>query len=141
MAPGVTMYEHDWTVRFADTDPFGIAHYPDIVVAVHDVSDRFMAAIGFPFWELAGEAGYGLPIVEFHAAFERPLRAGDVVTIGLTPELGTRSARFDYAATNEAGERTFTAYEQRACVPVDGDRAMEVPDDLRAAMAPYATEA
>ena len=132
-------YEYDWTVRFADTDPHRIAHYPNIVVAVHDVSERFMEAIGFPFWELTGEQGYGLPIIEFHAEFDRPLRAGDVVTIALTPGLGDRSVRFEYVATLD-GETAFTAYEQRACVPVEGDRAMELPGELRAAMEPYAAD-
>ena len=131
-------YEHVWTVRFADTDPFRIAHYPDIVVKVHDVADRFMESIGHPFWELTGERDYGLPIVEFHVEFERPVRAGDAVRIELTPSLGDRSVRFDYAAYTPEGELAFTAYEQRACVPVDGDRAMALPDDLREAMAPYA---
>ena len=135
------MYEHEWTVRFADSDPFRIAHYPDIVVAIHDVSDRFMEAIGFPFWEITtGEGGYGLPIVEFHAEFARPVRAGDTVTIGLTPDLGDRSVRFDYEARAADGSVAFTAYEQRACVPVDGDGAMALPDDLREAMAPYAAD-
>jgi len=127
-------YEHDWTVRFADTDPFRIAHYPDIVVAIHDVADRFMEAIGFPFWELSGKLGYGLPIVEFHVEFEQPVRAGETVTIRLQPELGERSVRFDYEAIAADGTSAFTAYEQRACVPVDGDRAMSIPDDLRVAM-------
>lgn len=134
------MYEHDWTVRFADTDPHRIAHYPNIVVAVHDVADRFMEAIGYPFWELTSEYGYGLPIVEVHAEFTAPVRAGDVVTIQLTPALGDRSVRFSYEARLQDGSLAFTAYEQRACVPVDGDRAMAIPDDLRAAMAPYAAD-
>ncbi len=134
------MYEHDWTVRFADTDPFRIAHYPSIVEAIHDVSDRFMEAIGFPFWEITGEHGYGLPIVEFHAEFERPVRAGDVVTVRLTPDLGERSVRFAYEAAREDGSLAFTAYEQRACVPVDGDGAVALPDDLREALAPYADD-
>ncbi|MDZ7702504.1 MAG: acyl-CoA thioesterase [Halobacteriales archaeon] len=132
------MYEHEWTVRFADTDPFQIAHYPDIVVAIHDVADRFMESIGFPFWELTGEHGYGLPIVEFHVEFEQPVRAGETVTVQLTPDLGDRSVRFDYTAVAADGSVAFTAYEQRACVPVDGDRATALPDDLREAMAPYA---
>lgn len=132
------MYEHEWTVRFADTDPFQIAHYPDIVVAIHDVADRFMEAIGFPFWELTGEHGYGLPIVEFHVEFEQPVRAGETVTVQLLPDLGDRSVRFDYTALAADGSVAFTAYEQRACVPVEGDRAMALPDDLREAMAPYA---
>jgi 4-hydroxybenzoyl-CoA thioesterase len=135
------MFEHDWTVRFADTDPARIAHYPDIVVAIHDVSDRFMESIGYPFWELTAEHGYGLPIVEVHAEFERALRAGDVVTIGLTPVLGNRSVRFEYEGHLPDGTLAFTAYEQRVCLPVDGDQAVELPDDLREAMGPYtATE-
>lgn len=132
------MYEHEWTVRFADTDPFQIAHYPDIVVAIHDVADRFMESIGLPFWELTGEHGYGLPIVEFHVEFEQPVRAGETVTVQLVPDLGDRSVRFDYTALAADGSVAFTAYEQRACVPVEGDRAMALPDDLREALAPYA---
>ena len=134
------MYEYDWTVRFADTDPHRIAHYPNIVVAIHDVSDRFMEAIDFPFWELTGEHGYGLPIIEFHAEFSRPCHAGDVVTIQLTPDLGSRSVRFSYEAFHEDGSLAFSAYEQRACVPVDGESAMEIPDDLRAAMEAYTVD-
>ena len=134
------MYEHDWTVRFAHTDPQRIAHYPDIIVAIHDVSDRFMEAIGYPFWELTGDAGYGLPIVEVHAEFEHPLRAGDVVTIGLEPVFGNRSVRFEYEGHLQDGTTAFTAYEQRVCLPVDGDRAVELPDELREAMAPYVDE-
>lgn len=134
------MYEHEWTVRFSDTDPFGIAYYPDIVDAIHDVSDRFMEAIGFPYWEISSDYGYGLPIIEFHVEFDQPLRAGDTVTIQLRPELGTTSVRFEYEAVAPDDSTAFTAYEQRACVPVDGDRSMAVPDDLREAMAPYLAE-
>lgn len=134
----MSVFEYDWTVRFADTDPFRIAHYPNIVVAIHDVSDRFMEAIGFPFWEITGEHGYGLPIVEFHVEFEQPVRAGDTVTIRLVPVLGDRSVRFEYEADAPDGSTAFTAYEQRACVPIDGDGAMALPDELRSAMAPYA---
>ncbi len=131
------MYEHEWTVRFSDTDPYGIAYYPDIVDAIHDVADRFMEAIGFPFWEISSDHGYGLPIIEFHVEFEQPIRAGDTVRIQLRPELGNTSVRFEYEAIGPDQTVVFSAYEQRACVPVDGDRSEPVPDDLRDAMAPY----
>ena len=54
-------YSRTWTVRFSDTDPFGIAHYPRIVDALHETSDMFMEEIGFPFWEISQEEGFGLP--------------------------------------------------------------------------------
>lgn len=129
------MFERVWTVRFSDTDPFGIAHYPRIVDAVHDTSEMFMQEIGYPFWELA-DHGAGLPIVEVDLSFTTPLRAGDDVRIALTTDLGRRSVRFDYTAECN-GEKAFTGFEQRAYVPKGGDSAAEIPDDLRVAMAEY----
>lgn len=126
-------YERAWTVRFADTDPFGIAHYPRIVDAIHHTADEYVESIGYPFWRLTGEEGVGLPIVDVGAQFHRPLEAGDVVTIELTPQLGESSVRFEYDATIE-GQPAFTAYEQRVCVEVGGDEGIAVPGWLRDAM-------
>jgi 4-hydroxybenzoyl-CoA thioesterase len=132
-------YERTWTVRFSDSDPFGIAHYPRIVDALHETSDMFMEEIGYPFWEISQDHGFGLPLVEIDFEFESPVEAGDEVTIALTPDLGTRSVRFDYTATCD-GTVAFEGFEQRVCAEHGGGGAIEVPDDLRAAMAPYAEE-
>jgi 4-hydroxybenzoyl-CoA thioesterase len=133
----VTPFEHDWTCRFADADPFGIAHYPDIVAATTDVSDRFMAEIGYSWAALATEHDAGMPIVEVHFEFESPVRADDVVTIELRPSLGDRSVRFSYEGRHADGSLAFTGYEQRAYVEKGADRASPIPDWLREAMAPY----
>ena len=130
-------FERVWTVRFSDTDPFGIAHYPRIVDAVHETSDMFMQEIGFPFWETSHDRGYGLPLVEMNFEFEAPMEAGDDIVVELTPSLGTRSVRFEYVARRD-GEVTFTGYEQRVCAEQGGGGSLEIPDDLRAAMAAYA---
>lgn len=133
----MTAFEHDWTCRFADADPFGIAHYPDIVVAIHDVSDRFMSEIGYSWATLATEHGAGMPIVEVHVEFASPVRADDVVTIELRPSLGDRSARFEYEGRHRDGTLAFTAYEQRAYVEKDAEAASPIPGRLREAFAPY----
>lgn len=133
------MYEREWTVRFSDTDPFGIAHYPRMIDAIHETSDMFMEEIGYPFWELSMEHGFGLPLVKMDFEFEHPVEGGDAVTIGLTPDLGERSVRFKYVGRRD-GIKAFSGYEQRACVPKDGDSAMVLPDDLRAAMNAYADD-
>ena len=130
-------FEYDWTCRFADADPFGIAHYPDIVVAIHEVSDRFMAEVGYSWATLASEHDSGMPIVEVHVEFESPVRADDVVTIELRPSLGERSARFEYEGRHQDGTLTFTAYEQRAYLEKDADAATPIPAFLCEAMAPY----
>lgn len=134
------MYERVWTVRFSDTDPHGIAHYPRIVDAVHETSDMFMEEIGWPYWRMHGEEGFGLPIVEVNFDFERPMRGGDEVTIALTPDLGERSVRFRYDAWTDE-ERTFGGYEQRVCLAMGEDSAMAIPPGLRAAMVPYTDDA
>ena len=108
------MYSRVLTVRFSDTDPFGIAHYPRIVEAIHETSDMFMQEIGHPFWELSQDRGFGLPLVVMDFEFENPVGAGDEMTIELTPDLGTRSVRFEYVARHD-GEITFLGDEQRVC--------------------------
>lgn len=133
------MFEREWTVRFSDTDPFGIAHYPRIVDALHKTSDMFMEEIGWPFWEISMEHGFGLPIVEIDFEFENPVDAGDTVTIGLTPDTSERSVRFEYVGRCD-GVKSFSGYEQRVCVPKGVDSAMALPDDLQQAMEAYAND-
>lgn len=145
------MYERVWTVRFSDADMFGIAFYPQIVDAIHETSDMFMEEIGYPYWAIAGDGegeetddgvdamAFGFPLVEFNVEFERPVEAGDEVTIELTPDIGTRSLRFDFVGRRD-GAVTFRSYEQRACVAKGADSAMEIPDDVRAALEEYAEE-
>ncbi|WP_353635381.1 thioesterase family protein [Halobacterium sp. NMX12-1] len=132
-------YEREWTVRFSDTDPFGIAHYPRIVDALHETSDMFMEELGFPFWEISQEHGFGLPLVEMNFEFENPVEAGDEVTIELTPDPGTRSVRFEYEARC-GGDVAFSGHEQRVCAHHGGGGSMEIPDDLRAAFDQYAED-
>jgi len=73
---------------------------------------------------------------EIDFEFVSPVEAGDAVTIELTPEVGDRSVRFDYTATCD-GTVAFEGYEQRVCAEHGGGGAIEVPGDLRDAMAAY----
>lgn len=130
------MYERTWTARFSDTDPFGIVHYPRIIDALHETSDMFMQEIGYPFWELAGDHNFGLPLVEMNFEFEQPIDAGDDVTITLTPDVGTRSVRFDYEAYVD-DTLMFSGYEQRVCAETGGG-AIEIPEGLRDQLLAYA---
>lgn len=127
-------FTRTWTVRFSDTDPFGIAHYPRMIDAIHETSDMFMESIGWPFWELSQEHEFGLPLVSMDFDFRGQARAGDEVVIELTPSVGETSVRFDYRAVHD-GETVFDGTEHRVCVPVGGDGGMPVPDDLRADLA------
>jgi 4-hydroxybenzoyl-CoA thioesterase len=131
-------FERDWTVRFSDTDPFGIAHYPRIIDAIHETSDIFMERIGFSFWSITEQYGYGLPLVAMDFEFERPVSAGDTVQISLRPAVGTSSVEFHYEARHE-GTVAFSGVETRVCAE-EGGGSIEIPPDLREALAAYAEE-
>jgi 4-hydroxybenzoyl-CoA thioesterase len=133
------MFERTWTVRFSDTDPHGIAHYPRIVDALHETSDMFMQEIGFPFWELTDEYEFGFPLVDIGFEFDAPLHAGDDIRITLTPDPSTRAVRFEYEGY--AGDTlAFSGYEQRVCAQTGGGGAVEIPDEIREQFVDYATE-
>ncbi|AHG02166.1 hypothetical protein HALLA_19905 (plasmid) [Halostagnicola larsenii XH-48] len=123
-------FTRTWTVRFSDTDPFGIAHYPRMIDAVHESSDMLMESIGWPFWELSQNEGIGLPLVSMDFDFKGQVEAGDAVEIEVTPTVGETSVQFDYTATHD-GEIVFDGTEHRVCVPVGGDSGVALPDGLR----------
>lgn len=124
------MFTREWTVRFSDTDPFGVAFYPQIIEEIHDTADRFMLHVGWPLWELPAEHDIGLPIVEVGSEFHRMLESGDVVTIELCTDLSTSSVRFLYSGY-VGDEEAFSAYEQRVCVGVDDHEPTPIPEELR----------
>lgn len=126
-------FTRTWTVRFSDTDPFGIAHYPRMIDAIHETSDMFMQSIDWPFWKLVDEAGLGLPLVSMDFDFQSQVHGGDDVEIELTTDVGTSSVRLEYTGTHD-GEVVFTGTEFRVCVPVDGDSSTPIPDELRTAL-------
>jgi len=126
-------FTRTWTVRFSDTDPFGIAHYPRMIDAVHETSDMFMEEIGWPYWELHERHGLGLPLVSMDFDFTGQVRGGSDVEIELAAVVGESSVQFNYQASHN-GEVVFEGTEHRVCVPIDGDSGVEVPDDLREAL-------
>jgi 4-hydroxybenzoyl-CoA thioesterase len=133
------MYERTWTVRFSDTDPHGIAHYPRIVDALHETSDMFMQEIGYPFWELTENYDFGFPLVDMQFEFKAPVKAGDDVRMTLTPDPSTRAVRFEYEAYN-GDTVALSGYEQRVCAEAGGGDAGEIPDEIHTKFVEYAEE-
>lgn len=128
------MFRREWTIRWGDGDLYGIAYYPRIVEALHDTADMYMEQLGHPFWELSEQYDIGLPIVEVNVEFHEPLSCGDTVDIKVESERGKTSLRFDYTGILSDGTISFTGYEQRVCVPVDGDKGIPLPKELRVAL-------
>ncbi len=92
-----------------------------------------MEEIRWPFWELTEEHSVGLPLVSIDFKFDGQVTGGDQVEIELETALGESGVQFNYRATHN-GEVVFNGTELRVCVPVDGDRGIPIPDDLRNAL-------
>lgn len=128
------MYSRELTVRFGDVDMFQIGFYPRLLSEVRRTAELFMESLGFPFRELIDDRGLGLPVVEAGIEFESPVVVGDTLTIAVTPELGETSLRLEIEATKTGDTRAFSAFEQRVCLPVDGDETVPIPADVRQAV-------
>jgi 1,4-dihydroxy-2-naphthoyl-CoA hydrolase len=75
------------TIRFADTDAAGVVFFPNYFAICHEAYEEALAVAGI---ELAGffrEQDVLVPIARTEAEYLRPLRAGDKITVSVTPQL------------------------------------------------------
>ncbi|WP_323174139.1 thioesterase family protein [Natrialba sp. PRR66] len=126
-------FTRTWTVRFSDTDPFGIAHYPRLIEAIHETSELFLESIGWPLWDLIDVHEIGIPLVSMDFDFTGQVSGGDEVEIRLETTVGDSSIRFHYRAIHD-GTTVFEGTEHRVCVPVNGASSISVPDEFRCAL-------
>ena len=128
-------------IRFSHCDPAGIVYFViffDMVNAI--VEDWFAQAVGFDFEELHIQRRVGFPIVNTGCEFFRPCHLGDRLQLELAiARLGNSSIEF--AVTGRVGgEEKFRARHKVALMSLDTQRAMPIPDDMRAKMRPYVKE-
>jgi len=126
-------------IRFSHCDPAGIVYFVnffDMVNAV--VEDWFADAIGKDFEALHIQERVGFPIVNTGCEFFRPCHLGDKLELELyIARLGRSSIEF--AVTGRvAGEEKFRARHKVAMMSLETQRALAIPDELRAKMLPYA---
>ena len=125
-------------IRFSHCDPAGIVYFVNFFDMVSGcVEDWFGEAIGFSFHEMHIQRRVGFPIVDTGCQFFRPCHLGDRLVLELTVARLGRSS-IEFAIRGRVGdEEKFRARHKVAMVSLDTLRAMPIPDDLRAKMAPY----
>ena len=125
-------------IRFSHCDPAGIVYFVNFFDMVSGcVEDWFGEAIGFPFQEMHIKRRVGFPIVDTGCQFFRPCHLGDHLVLDLAiARLGRSSIEFSIRG-RVGDEEKFRARHKVAMVSLDTLRALPIPDDLRAKMAPY----
>jgi 4-hydroxybenzoyl-CoA thioesterase len=129
------VFEIDVTVRFADCDPAGIVFFPQYLVMLNTLHERwFCEALGVPYQDYIGQRRLGLPTVRLECDFTAVSKLGDRLRQRLSvAKLGRTSlelaAEFDCAGQLRARFRQVLV-----CTSLATHKSHPLPDDLRAGM-------
>ena len=129
-------FERVYPIRFSHCDPAGIVFFPQYLVLFnHLVEDWFTEGLGVDYAQMLGARRIGLPIVRLECDFRAISRMGDAVSFGLVPErVGGRSLTLALTA-RVADELRVTARQVLVFTDLDTHRAIDLPADVRAALA------
>ena len=128
----------EYPIRFSHCDPGGIVHFPRYFDMINSaVEDWFANALALPFDTMHMQRRYGFPIVHTQCEFLKPCRIGERLVLELAVARIGR-ASLDLAIRGRiAGEERIRARNMRSMMSLETYRALPIPDDLRAAMAPF----
>ena len=125
-------------IRFSDCDPAGIVFYPQYFVMFNGlVEDWITDALGIRYHHLVMARQVGLPTVRLEADFKAVSRLGDAVCLALDVErLGTRSLTLALRCSGQGADDLRMGMRQViVTTSLATHRAIEIPADLRAAIA------
>ena len=135
----MSVFEHQFRVRFQHTDPAGIVFFANILVYCHEAYEEFLRAGGMPLEEFIGRRDHVLPLGHAEATFKRPFRAGQLVKVRLSVgRVGDRSFRIEYDLFGEEGEHLATAATVHVSVDPKTGRSTGIDPRLRAWLEKYA---
>lgn len=127
------MFVKTQKVYFGHIDKAGIVYHPHFIDYFHQAYEDFMEELGF------GTSGYRefnlkIPVVNVDVDFDKPMEAGDRLTIQVdVTHLGRSSMTFRYRAIDSVGDVVVEGTHTR--VTVDDDfRPAPIPDELREAL-------
>lgn len=133
---GGEVFEIVETVRFAHCDPAGIVFFPQYLVMLNTLHERwFGEALGVPYHDYVGQRRLGVPTVRLECDFTAVSRHGDRLRQRLAlNKLGRTS--IDVAAEFVAvdGELRARFRQVLVCTSLATHRPQPLPDDLRAGM-------
>jgi 4-hydroxybenzoyl-CoA thioesterase len=126
-------------VRFADCDPAGIIFFPRYLEMANTfVEEWFDVALGIPYAQLLGARRTGLPTVRLEVDFTAVSRHGETLALELAVEKLGRSSLI-VAHTFRCGDEVrMQARQVLVCTSLETHKAIALPEDIRAAIAPYA---
>ena len=129
------VFEIEETVRFAQCDPAGIVFFPQYLVMLNTLHERwFTEALGVPYHHYIARRRLGVPTVRLECDFTAVSRHGDRLQQRLSvAKLGRSSIELAVAFT--AGAELRARFRQvLVCTSLETHKPHPIPDDVRASM-------
>jgi len=130
-------FRRERQIRFSDCDPAGIVFYPQYFVMLNGlVEDWVDDALDIGYRHLVIERRVGLPTVRLEADFRAVSHMGDRVVLALALErLGGRSITLKLRCVGAEGDTRMELRQVIVTTSLVTHRAIDIPPDLRAAIA------
>ena len=132
----------EYLIRFSHCDPGGIVHFPryfDMINAA--VEDWFARALALPFDSMHMQQRFGFPVVHTQCEFLKPCRIGERLVLELSVTRIGRASLDLSLRGRIGGEERLRARNVRSMMSLETYRALPIPNDLRAGMAPFVSDA
>ena len=127
---------HYWIrkkVHWSDTDAAGIAWFPNYFGWFEDAEEElYIALVGRTRQSLLDELGFGMPRVEAAAKYKAPVRAGQLIRVGIACTLeNPRRLRHDFEMRSD-GTNTLLAegFVRVACVSSSTFSPRDLPAEV-----------
>jgi 4-hydroxybenzoyl-CoA thioesterase len=132
------VFEIEDTVRFAQCDPAGIVFFPQYLVMLNTLHERwFCEGLGVPYHDYIGVRRLGVPTVRLECDFTAVSKHGDRLRQRLcVTKLGRSS--LDLAVVFYGGAELRARFRQvLVCTSLATHKPVPLPDDLRRGMQRY----
>lgn len=106
----MTVFRHDFRVRYAETDQMGVSYYANYLVWFEMGRAEYFRALGVCYTDYEKQ-GLFLPVVEAHARYYLPTTYDEKLAIEVAvSEFGKTSMKFVYRILKEDGKKAADGY-------------------------------
>ena len=128
------------TVRFGDTDPYGVVYFASYFRYCHHGIEEFLRHVGLPPATVFRnqEEGFGLPVVGATCDFYRPVWYGETMVLLVSVlKVSNRAVTFGFRF-HRPGKEELLAMGQATVVAIGSDwLSRALPERVREAVAPF----
>ncbi len=101
-------FDHEYRVRYADTDKMGITYYANYLVWFEAARTEYFRALGLPYTECEKE-GHFLPVIESRVKYLAPSTYDDFVVVRTSvAKMGHSSLHFEYQVFLKSSQKLLT---------------------------------